>query len=423
VLSLRLEIQIRSSEDAVRSLIAVLEWASRVTINIKRGATTGWSKIRGISPVVIDAGIAASLVVIGALAMRSEVELDSADVASWAAYLLGGLIATPLVFRRRWPIRVLICVNLLAILFQFIVSPEEISTAQSLPLMFALYAVGAYGLKWRSLVWGFAISAPLLWYVSPGFPLSGSTVANLSWVITCLTIGGAIRVKRERARLLEERRLEDARNMVVEERLRIARELHDVVAHSIATISVQAGMAAHIFDDQPEQARAAVLEIRRLSKDALKELRATLGVLRMADDQSGALAPAPGLSEICELIKGAKKSGVNVDLETEGEARTLPALVDLTAYRIVQEALTNVVRHAGPTEAKVTIRFEPGQLDLRVRDNGRGMSQAHGKSGEGSRLGLVGMHERVTSVGGEFRAGNRREGGFEVRASLPTGET
>ncbi len=210
--------------------------------------------------------------------------------------------------------------------------------------------------------------------------------------------------------------------MVVEERLRIARELHDVVAHSIATISVQAGMAAHVFDDQPEQARAAVLEIRRLSKDALKELRATLGVLRMADEQDGALAPAPGLGELCNLIERAKKSGINVDLKTEGETRTLPALVDLTAYRIVQEALTNVVRHAGPTMATVTIRYEPSQLDLRVRDHGRGMSQIPNRSGEGSRLGLVGMHERVTSVGGEFWAGNRREGGFEVRACLPTGE-
>ena len=393
-----------------------------MTIDIKRQAATSWSRIRGISPVVIDAGIAATLVVIGAVALRSEVELDSADVASWAAYLLGGLISIPLVFRRRWPIRVLICINLLAFLFQFIFSPDEISTAQSLPLMFALYAVGAYGLKWRSLAWGFAISAPLLWYVSPGFPLSGSTVANLSWVITCLTIGAAIRVKRERARLLEERRLEDARNMVVEERLRIARELHDVVAHSIATISVQAGMAVHVFDDQPEQAKAAVLEIRRLSKDALKELRATLGVLRMADEQNGALSPAPGLGELCNLIDRAKKSGINVDLETEGESRTLPALVDLTAYRIVQEALTNVVRHAGPTVATVTIRYEPRQLELRVRDNGRGMSQTPGRSGEGSRLGLVGMHERVTSVGGEFWAGSRQEGGFEVRACLPIGE-
>ena len=226
-----------------------------MTIGIKHLTAISWSKLRSISPTVIDAGIAASLVVIGALALRSDVELDSTDVATWAAYLLGGLIAIPLVFRRRWPLRVLICINLLAILFQFIFSPDEISTAQSLPLMFALYAVGAYGLKWRSLAWGFAITAPLLWYVSPGFPLSGSTVANLSWVITCLTIGGAVRVKRELARLLDERRLEDPRGMVVEERLRFARELHDVVAHSIATISVQAGMAAHVFDDQPEQLR------------------------------------------------------------------------------------------------------------------------------------------------------------------------
>jgi signal transduction histidine kinase len=113
---------------------------------------------------------------------------------------------------------------------------------------------------------------------------------------------------------------------------------------------------------------------------------------------------------------------VKVDLKTEGETRTLPALVDLTAYRIVQEALTNVVRHAGPAEALVSIRYEPSQLDLRVRDNGRGMSQSLSRTGDGSRLGLVGMHERVTSVGGELWAGNRREGGFEVRVRLPTGE-
>jgi signal transduction histidine kinase len=206
---------------------------------------------------------------------------------------------------------------------------------------------------------------------------------------------------------------------VQQERLRIAREMHDVLAHTIAAINVQAGVAGDVIDDAPDRARASLRDIRRQSRDAIAELRATVGVLR----EGGTAAPrepAPGLAELDRLVEKAAGAGVRVEVAVAGAARPLPGTVDLAAYRIVQESLTNVVRHAHASEATVSVRYEPEAVVLEVQDNGRGAANGaiHDRDGHG----LIGMRERATALGGTLQAGVAPGGGFLVHATLPTGD-
>jgi signal transduction histidine kinase len=220
----------------------------------------------------------------------------------------------------------------------------------------------------------------------------------------------------QRALDAERSRDEEARRRAGEERLRIARELHDILAHSISVINVQAGVAVHLLDKQPEQARAALVTINEASKDAMRELRATLGVLRQPDDIDSR-APAPGLERLGELVETARAAGLEVSVATTGEATRLPPASDLAAYRIVQESLTNVTRHAQASRVAIAIRREPGAVEVTVDDDGLGVA-----AGTAARPGngLTGMRERAASVGGELEAAPRPEGGFRVRARLPT---
>ena len=250
-------------------------------------------------------------------------------------------------------------------------------------------------------------------------PEGGPSVAHAgalaAWLLVVLIASEVFRVRRERA--AEEARLkgEEARRRASEERLRIARELHDVVAHNISLINVQAGVALHLIDQQPEQARSALSAIKQASKEALGELRSVLDVLRQVDEEEPR-APAPTLKDLDHLVSGAAAAGLDVRVETEGAAHPLPPSVDLAAYRIVQEALTNVVRHAGPVAATVRVAYGPGTVTVQVDDDGRGRATA-ATAGGGN--GIPGMRERVSSLGGRFEAGPREEGGFRVRAELP----
>jgi signal transduction histidine kinase len=228
-----------------------------------------------------------------------------------------------------------------------------------------------------------------------------------------LWLGWAVRVRRERA-------AEEVRRRVDEERLRLARELHDVVAHSIAVVNFQAGVAVHVLDRRPEQARAALLAIKQASRDALQELRATLGVLRQLGEQGGSRAPLPGLAQLDALVAGAARAGRPVEVVVEGERAELPLAVDLAVYRIVQEALTNVARHAGPAKATVRLAFGSREVVVEVTDDGRGA--AAGARPDGGRHGIAGMRERAVALGGELAAGPRPQGGFHVRARLPLGD-
>ena len=210
----------------------------------------------------------------------------------------------------------------------------------------------------------------------------------------------------------------EVQRAVSEERLRIARELHDVVASSFATISVQAGVAVHVLEEQPAQAVEALKAIKSSSKEALGELRAILGMLRTFDDDE-ARPCAPGLGRLDALAARTTAAGVTTRVRFEGRPRPLPAVVDLTAFRIVQESLSNVLRHAGLAAAVVTISYERDRLTVEVEDDGCGDALSDREPSEGSGNGIAGMCERALGLGGEFEAKPRPEGGFRVRAHLP----
>ena len=221
----------------------------------------------------------------------------------------------------------------------------------------------------------------------------------------------AVRLE-DRAAQLEIEREEKARAAVAEERARISRELHDVVAHSVSVMVVQAQAAQRMIDAEQADLRQVLQSIETTGRQALVEMRRLLGVLRRTDADL-ALAPQPGLEELDELIGQVRAAGLPVELRIEGEPEPLPAGVDLSAYRIVQEALTNTLKHAGPAHARVTLRYRNDEVELEVNDDGAGA----GKGG-GSGQGLIGMRERVAIYGGVFESG-RQNGGYQVRARLP----
>jgi len=227
-----------------------------------------------------------------------------------------------------------------------------------------------------------------------------------------------LREVEQRAEEAERTRDEAARRRAMEERLRIARELHDSLTHSISVIQVQAGVAVHLARKRGEDVPPALLAIQEAGADAGRELRATLGVLRSDEDADGS-----GLSQLDSLVARARAAGLPVTVTVTGAQRPLPAEADQAAYRIVQEALTNVSRHAGAASASVHLHYTPHILSIQVDDDGKGQVTSTG-SGNGTRasgpgLGLVGMRERVSALGGRLQAGPRDGGGFRVRAELP----
>jgi signal transduction histidine kinase len=223
----------------------------------------------------------------------------------------------------------------------------------------------------------------------------------------------------ERTAELERAREELARRAVTEERLRLARELHDVVAHAMSVIAVQSGVGAHVADSRPEEVGKALGAIEATSRAALTELRRLLGVLRQDSESQANLMPVPGLANLDSLLTEVGKAGLAVRVRVEGAPLQLPAGVDLSAYRIVQEALTNVVKHAGPAHAQVTIGYRDQEVSVEVIDDGRGAMTPVGDGREGTGHGLIGMRERVVAFNGELEVGPRPSGGFRVAARLP----
>lgn len=207
---------------------------------------------------------------------------------------------------------------------------------------------------------------------------------------------------------------QEARRAVAEEQARIARELHDVIAHSVSVIVVQAGAAGDVFDERPDQARSALASIERAGRETLAELRGLLSAVRpgAAEDRTH---PQPGLDRVDELAAPLREAGLEVEIRREGDASAIPAGVELAAYRIVQEALTNTLRHGRATRAEVTLRHDADAVELEVRDNGRGAAA----NGDGGGHGLVGMRERASMYGGTFEAGQAAGGGYRVHARLP----
>jgi signal transduction histidine kinase len=218
--------------------------------------------------------------------------------------------------------------------------------------------------------------------------------------------------------LAEQRELQ-AQAAVAVERGRIARELHDVVAHNVSMMVVQAGAAGRVLDGDQPDVRNALEVIAATGRETVDEMRTLLGVLRSEDGQA-ALKPQPGLADLEQLIDGVREAGLPVTLRIEGVPRPLPAALDLSAYRIVQEALTNTVKHAGPARAEVTVRYEDGQVALKIADSGHGPDGVPGPlTGRGTGHGLVGMRERAAMLGGDLEAAPTDGGGFTVRARLP----
>jgi signal transduction histidine kinase len=250
---------------------------------------------------------------------------------------------------------------------------------------------------------------------NPFGPFGGGFTLIPGLIAAALFAGLASQNRRAYIASLQARAEDDARRRVDEERLRIARELHDVVAHTMATINVQAGVAAHVLPDRPEAAAEALRVIKGASKEGLRELRAILNVLRRADEDDPT-QPAPGLAQIETLVAGATRAGLATTVRLTGTAGPLPAAVDLAAYRIVQESLTNAIRHAGPATAIVSLSYGQAELGIDVVDTGRGASTS---ASEGSGHGLIGMRERAASVGGTVQTGPQPGGGYRVAARLP----
>src|SRR5829696_2294908 len=330
----------------------------------------------------------------------------------------------PLAARRRFPLAVLATTVTSGLAFVALGLPPDMLWV-AIPV--AVYSVAAYGDRWVALA-GLAVAEAGLAVVqlTPGRTGAGTWVGNMGFLAAAWLLGHFVGVRRlyvlqleERTAELQRAREELARRAVTEERLRLARELHDVVAHAMSVIAVQSGVGAHVASTQPKEAAKALAAIESTSRAALEELRRLLGVLRQEGEPQGDLAPVPGLADLEGLLAELANAGLAVKLRVNGTRPPVPAGVDLSAYRIVQEALTNVVKHAGPAHAQVTIGYGDQDVTVEVTDDGQGAVIAAGNGRAGTGHGLIGMRERVQAFGGDLQTGPRPGGGFRVAARLP----
>ncbi|MDI3422747.1 sensor histidine kinase [Streptomyces luteolus] len=387
-----------------------------------------WQKAH---PLAFDAGLA--LAVLACMLLGSFVEPHgprgpyfgrSPDGPS-ITLMLAGSVA--LIFRRRSPWLVLaatVAVSLVEVI------TGEPRAPVAMCAVIALFTVAArtdrpttwrVGLLTMTLLTGTAmLTGPLPWYAQ-------ENLGVFAWTGMAAAAGDAVRSRRafvdairERAERAERTREEEARRRVAEERLRIARDLHDVVAHHIALVNVQAGVAAHVMDKRPDQAKEALGHVREASRSALDELRATVGLLRQTGDPEAPTEPAPGLARLGDLVDGFRNAGIPVEVACADEHTPLPAAVDLAAYRVIQEALTNVHKHAGAdAKAELSVIRVGGNVEITVIDDGPGADEPAERSGG---HGLLGMRERVSALGGALTAGPRYGGGFRVHAILPVAD-
>jgi signal transduction histidine kinase len=386
------------------------------------------TSLPALPPRVLDVVAAASCLV----AMVVELARTPQGLTSPGLVVLV-VAAAPVVLRRGRPALALALA--MAALFGVTRTTEIYQTIPLAPMVCAYALAGRSGR--RAAVWAGALSAPvvvfLLSYDSPHMIVGWDTAKNLAFVALPLALGVAAHDRRtasaallERAESAERTREEETLRRVGEERLRIARDVHDVVAHAMVAINVQAGVGAHLLDRDPEQARATLRDIKRVSGDALGDLRSMLGLLRQEDDEPGApVVPTQGLAEIDALRDSLASAGVDLDLRIDPSADLMPTAVGSTGYRIVQEALTNVMRHAGPTSARVRVtRDDDGiaqVVRIEVEDDGGVDQRTDALVGAGSGNGLRGMRERAAAVGGSLEAGPRAGGGWRVSAVLPIG--
>lgn len=353
-----------------------------------------------------------------------------ADDAATAIGLLvtSAALCVPHLLRRRYPLLVL-GVMLTAAFLQLLFNAPVL--AVDAMLLFAVYNIATLYLWWISLTGALLTVGWLLVAVIPHLGDAFLDVGQLGVLVVVTlwvwTWGTLVRVRRqyiaglrERAEQAERERDTNARIAVADERARIAREIHDIVSHSLSVIVVMSDGAATKVDAEPEQAKTAMLRVRDTGRTALAEMRRMLGVLR--DDEPGSHAPQPGLDQLDALVEQSRAAGMPVALTVSGESSPLSQGVELTVYRVVQEALTNVRKHAGPAVRRVdvTLMYRPDEVEVRVADDGAG-SAGDALSGPGGH-GLVGMRERVAAHGGTLTTSPRTDGGFEVVAVLPREE-
>jgi signal transduction histidine kinase len=396
----------------------------------------GWGVREGPFGIrLFDVGVVALVIVAIEVNVVNGGGPGAVPLNGWA-YLFGALLAVPILFRHRWPLQVLIA-SAVVMFFYYIFARRNISPA---PVFFVpLYDAAVVGYL------ALAIAIPAVFMVIGLFVVEVSvrqgiaalTAEFLSQIVIlalAVMLGEVVRSRRaltaetaRRLRLAQEERTAEAGRAVAEERLRIARELHDTVAHGMATIAVQAGSALHVLGDGGRDAdilRGALTAIRDTSKGALVEMRSVLGQLRRSEHEDA------GLERLDDLRDAVTAAGARVTVDVEGAEAPLSAEADHSAYRILQESLTNVLRHAGPrAAAHVCLRYQPDRLIITVTDDGGGMALGGGRAlggglalgGDGARgNGISGMRERAVSVGGELTAGPLPGGGFRVQATLLT---
>jgi signal transduction histidine kinase len=393
-------------------------------------------RVRSVNQFVVNGVLAILFTIIGFATVFNQEVVDGLDEPGLPSVVTILTACAPIVIRRRTPL-LAVLIACLAILLHIAANYPE----GSLPItvMFLTYSVAALSSTRRATIGLGAVYATILLLVvtdAPGLDALG-VVGNMAFFGVAWSVGIALRARRDtlEARISEaEERANVERQstarVLAEERLRIAQELHDVVAHSMSVIAVQAGVGAHVLADRPEQARAALEAISATSRGTLTEMRRLLGVLRDSDGQR-THAPAPGLADVPSLVDDVRNAGVPVTLDVEGSSVGVNGGIELSAYRVVQEALTNVIKHAGPTtRVGVKVQYLPGSLAVEVVDDGRGAAAFVGANGgssdngaSGSGHGLLGMRERVELWGGELTVGPVSGGGYRVKALLPYGDT
>jgi signal transduction histidine kinase len=355
-------------------------------------------------------------------AVVSQAESNGPTGPLWFDVLAVVAIVAPLLFRRRFPFGAPITVGVAVGLSAFV--DERLVPKDFIPFLAGCAAVFFVGLLRHRLqaITGIVLAIGVEALVAYRDPLK-----NLSaFIATCIvfgliwTVAFALGRKfeeadeaKKRAAQAEREREERARTAVTEERARIARELHDVVGHSVSVMTVQASAVRRLLRPEQKREREALLIVERTGREALAEMRRMVGVLRRPEE-GPALAPQPSLGHVERLVEQAREAGLSVELRVEGDPQPLPAGVDLTAYRLVQEGLTNALKHARAERAQVVVCYGDGDLEVMVSDDGRGAG-----SRDGGGHGLIGMRERVAVYGGELEAGPRAEGGYRLRAKLP----
>ncbi len=380
----------------------------------------------GAAPQPVDLVIALAAAIVQLLgthvAARHHSDVQSLDAA---AYLLLAIGPIALLGRRRFPVAVLGVVWTATMAYLAAGYPAG-PIWVSLIIAFVTAVLGGHRrAAGVSLVAGFFASG----WLGPAFgtgrsPTLASSLAVAAWLLVLACLAELARFRRERAAAARASLEEEKLRRASEERMRIARELHDVLAHNISLINVQASTALHLMEKDPERAPIALSAIKDASKEALIELRSVLGILRQVDENAPR-APAPSVGHLDELVGRAEAAGIVVRVEVEGSPRPLPAGVALAGFRIVQEALTNVTRHARAASATVTVTYGQGEIAVQIDDDGSppGSISRRIPTSPGGGNGLAGMRERAEALGGRFEAGPRSGGGFRVRARLPAGDS